>query len=86
MRHKKHHVDHKFQVGDKFWLHIRKERLLGEGKKLKPIYYGPSRILENVGKNSFKLDLHSYMKIHFIVNVENLRLYKPPLIEDGEHV
>ena len=40
-RHDKHHVDHKFHVGEEVWLHISKERLQGEGKKLKPICYGP---------------------------------------------
>ena len=73
----KHHVDLKFQVGGKVWLHINKERLQGEGKKLKPILYGPFRILEKIGENEFKLDLPSYMKIYSIVNVENLRLYQP---------
>lgn len=37
-RHDKHRVDHKFQVGEKVWLYISKERLQGEGKKLKPIH------------------------------------------------
>jgi hypothetical protein len=36
-RHDKHLVDHSFQVGDEVWLYISKERLKGEGKKLKPI-------------------------------------------------
>ena len=28
-----HWVDHQFQVGDKFWLYINKERLKGEKKE-----------------------------------------------------
>jgi hypothetical protein len=36
-RHDKHRVDHSFEVGDEVWLYINKERLKGEGKKLKPI-------------------------------------------------
>ena len=32
-RHDKHQVDHQFQVGDKFWLYINKERLKGEKKE-----------------------------------------------------
>jgi len=79
-RRDKHQVDHKFQVGDEFWLHIIKERLQGEGKKLKPIRYGPFRILEKIGDISFRLDLPSYMKIYVVANVENLRLYEAPLI------
>ena len=37
--------------------------------------------MENIGENAFKLDLPSYMQIYSVVNVENLRLYEPPLIE-----
>eukprot|EP00253_Pinus_taeda_P010211 PITA_10211 len=81
-RHDKHHEDHNFQVGDEVWLQISKERLQGEGKKLKPIRYCPFRILEKIGNNAFRLDLPSYMQIYVVVNVENLRLYEPPLIED----
>jgi hypothetical protein len=74
-RHDKHRIDHSFHVGDEFWIYIRKERLKGEGKKLKPIRYGPFKILEK------------YMQMYAVVNVENLRLYEPPLIDDqGEHV
>jgi hypothetical protein len=52
-RHDKHIVDHQFQVGDQVWLHINKDRLKGEGKKLKPIRYGPFTILEKIGTNAF---------------------------------
>jgi hypothetical protein len=86
-RHKKHRVDHSFQVGDEFWLYISKERLKGEGKKLKPIRYGPFKILEKIGNNAFHLDLPLYMQMYAVVNVEKLRLYEPHLIDDqGENV
>lgn len=58
----------------------------GEGKKLKPIRYGPFKILKKVGNNSFQLDLPSYMQMYSVVNVDNLRLYEPPLIADHENV
>ena len=54
----------------------------GEGKKLKPIHYGPFKIIKQVGNNAFQLDLPSYMQMYSVVNVENLRLYEPPLIDD----
>ena len=63
-------------------LHICKEGMQGEGKNLKPICYGPFKILKQVGNNAFQLDLPSYMQMYSIVNVENLRLYEPPLIVD----
>ena len=69
------------------WLYISKERLQGEGKKLKTICYGPFKILEKIGNGAFKLDFPPYMQIYFVINVENLRLFEPPLIDDqGEHV
>jgi len=57
----------------------------GEGKKLKPIRYGPFKILKQVGNNAFQLDLPSYMQMYSVVNVENLRLYEPHLIDDSEN-
>ena len=58
-RHDKRRVDHQFQVGDRVWLHITKERMKGEGKKLKPIRYGPFEILEKIGTNVFSLKFTS---------------------------
>jgi hypothetical protein len=81
-RHEKHHVDHSFQVGDEDWIYISKERLKGEGKKLKPIRYGLFKILEKIGNNAFCLDLPPYMQMYVVFNVDNLRLYEPPLIND----
>ena len=53
---------------------------------MKPIRYGPFKILKKVGNNAFQLDLPSYMQMYSVVNVENLRLYEPPLIVDHESV
>ena len=54
----------------------------GEDKKLKPIRYGPFKIIKQVGNNAFQLDLPSYMKMYSVANVENLSLYEPPLNDD----
>ena len=54
----------------------------GEDKKLKPIRYGPFKILDKIGENSFFLDFLAYMQIYSVVNAENMRLYEPSLIED----
>ena len=54
----------------------------GEGKKLKPICYGPFKIIKQFCNNAFQLDLPSYMQMYSIVNVENLHLYEPPLMDD----
>ena len=71
-----------FQEGDEVWLHVSKDRLQGEGKNLQPIHYGPFKIIKEFCNNEFQLDLPSYMQMYSVVNVENLRLYEPPLIDD----
>ena len=83
-RHDKHRIEHSFQVVDQVWLYISKDRMQGEGKKLKPIRYGPFKILEKIGENDFRLDLPSYMHIYSVVDVDSLRLFEPSLIEDPE--
>ena len=62
-RHEKHQMEHSFQVGDQVWLYISNDTMQGEGKKLKPIRYGPFKILEKIGENAFLLDLLAYMHI-----------------------
>jgi hypothetical protein len=87
VRHEMHRVDHQFKAEDQVWLYISRERMQGEGKKIKPIRYGPFKILYKIGTNAFQLELPLYMQIYSVVNVENLRLYEPPVIEDqGENV
>lgn len=83
-RHDKHRMEHSFQVGDQVWLYISKDRMQGEGKKLKPIRYGPFKILEKIGENAFRLDLSVYMHIYSVVNAGSLRLFEPLLIDDLE--
>jgi len=70
-RHDKHRIEHSFQVGDQVWLYISKDRMQGEGKKLKPIRYGPFKILEKIGENAFCLDFPTYMHIYSVVNAKN---------------
>ena len=77
-------MEHSFQVGDQVLLYISKDRMQGEGTKLKPIRYGPFKILEKIGENAFRLDLPTYMHIYAIVNAYNLRLFEPSLIEYSE--
>jgi hypothetical protein len=58
--------------------------LKGECKKLNPIQYGTFTILEKNDTNDFRLDLPPYMHIYSIVNVENLKLFEPPMIMDHD--
>ncbi|XP_026416871.1 uncharacterized protein LOC113312321 [Papaver somniferum] len=83
-KHDKHRVPCNFSTRDLVWLRIGKERLKGEGKKLKPIRYGPFKILKQFGDNAFQLDLPPCMQIYFVINAEYLKLLEPPLLNEEE--
>jgi hypothetical protein len=71
-------------VGDKVWLQLNKEKLHGTGKKIKALWYGSFEVFENVRDNSYRLILPPYMCIYSIVNVENLKLYEPSMLDQEE--
>jgi hypothetical protein len=71
-------------VGDIVWLQLNKERLQGPGKKIKDLWYGPFVVLEKVGDNTYTLILPPYMHIYSIVDVENLKLYEPSMLDQEE--
>lgn len=58
----------------------------GEEKKLRPVRYGPFTILKTIRENEFCLDFPAYMQMYYVVNVESLKLYEPPLIMDMKEV
>ncbi|XP_020259503.1 uncharacterized protein LOC109835947 [Asparagus officinalis] len=81
-KHNQHQVPCNFGKCDMVWLKLSKERLKGEGKKLKPIRYGPFRIIDQIGDNAFKLDLPPYLGMYSVINIEYLKLFEPPLLDD----
>ena len=84
-KYKKHHdqhwVPHKFQVGDKVWLNLHKERLIGPHQKLHPLCYGLYTITKDVGDNAFELNIPPFLGMHRVFNVALLRSYFPPLLD-----
>ncbi|CAL2237443.1 unnamed protein product [Prunus armeniaca] len=80
--HDKHRVPCNFKEGDLVWLHLGKERLTDEGKKLKPIRYGPFKIIKQIGDNAFQLELPPYMHMYSVINAENLKLFEPSLLDN----
>jgi len=68
-------------VGDIVWLQLNKERLQGLGKKMKALRYGHFEVLEKVGDNAYILSLRLYMRIYSIVNVENIKIYEPSILD-----
>jgi hypothetical protein len=63
------------------WLELSKERLQCPGKKIKALRYGPFEVLEKVGDNAYKLRLPLYMCIYSVVNVENIKIYEPSILD-----
>jgi hypothetical protein len=82
--HDQHRVPHKFQVGDKFWLHLQKERLTGPHQKLHPLCYGLYTITKVVGDNSFDLNIPPFLGLHPVFNMDLLRPYFPPLLDTSD--
>jgi hypothetical protein len=68
-------------MGDKVWFYINKEILQGPCKKIKALQYRTFEILENVGDNAYRLSLPPYMCIYSVVNVENIKLYEPSMLD-----
>jgi hypothetical protein len=83
-RHDQHRVPHKFQVGDKVWLHLQKEHFTGPNRKLHPLHYGPYTITKVVGDNAFELIIPPFLGLHPVLNVDLLRPYFPPLLDTSE--
>ncbi|GJY85524.1 hypothetical protein Tco_0499550 [Tanacetum coccineum] len=78
----RHRVEGKFKEKDLIWLHLDKERLKGEGKKLKPIRYGPFQIVKKVGENACQLELPECMEMYSVANVDKLKLFEPSMHDE----
>jgi len=59
-----------------------KQRFRGGHHELHPICYGPYTIIERIGENAYRLDLPSQLGIHDVLNVNNLKLYVPSLLDE----
>lgn len=79
-----HRTKKLFKVGDRVWLHLNKKRLKGPCNKIKALQYGHFEIMEKVRDNSHRLNTPPYMCIYSIVNVENLKLYEPSMLDKVE--
>ena len=77
-------MPHKFQVGDKVWLHLQKERLTGAYRTLRPLRYGPYTITKAMGDNAFELSIPPFLGLHPVFNVDRLRPYFPPLLDTSD--
>ena len=47
-----------------------------------PIHYGTYTILDKIGENAYRLDLPPQLGIHDVINVNQMKLFEPPLLEE----
>jgi hypothetical protein len=77
-------VPHKFQVGEKFRLHLPKKFPIGPHWKLLPLCYGSYTITKVVWDNAFDLNISPFLGLHLVFNMDLLRPYFPPLLDTSE--
>jgi hypothetical protein len=41
-------------------------------------------ILEKVGDNSYRINIHPYMHIYSVLNLENMKLFEPFMLDQEE--
>jgi hypothetical protein len=90
-------IEHKFEVGDLVLLRLQPYRQSSMKKsgsqKLKPRFYGPYRIMHQVGELAYELELPEGRNIHNVFHVSclkkevgqfiNTSKELPPLYEEG---
>jgi len=79
-------VPHKFQVGEKVWLHLQKECLVGAHQKLWRLWYRPYTITKVVGDKNFELIIPPFLDLHLVFNVGYLWPFFPPLLDASDIV
>ena len=67
-----------YKEGDKVWLSAKDLKLNRPIRKLSERQLGPFEIIKVVSPNAMKLKLPASYKIHDVINVSRLRLYKEP--------
>ena len=77
-------MPHNFQVGNKLWLHLQKERLAGPHHKIRLLRYGLYTLTKAVGENAFELSIPPFLGLHPVFNVDRLRPYFPPLLDTSD--
>jgi hypothetical protein len=73
-----HRSERSFEVGDWVFLRLQpyKHMSLKQAKKdnkLSPKYYGPYKVLQNIGTSAYKLDLSASSRVHPIFHVSCLK-------------
>ena len=77
-------VPHKFQVGNKVWLHRQKERLTRTHQKLRSLRHGPYSSTKAMGNNALEHIIPPFLRLHQMFNVDHRRPCFPPSLDTSE--
>jgi hypothetical protein len=73
-----------FTPSDKVLFHMERWIFKSQRRhKLKPLRYGLYIVLQQIWNNAHRLDFPPQLGIHDVMNVNNLKHYEPPLLEDN---
>ena len=75
VHHNKHRSEINFKVGD--WILLHKDAHGHDSKyyKIQPVYYGPFKLVKQIGSNAFEVDLPSMNKKDRVMNVKWFRKF-----------
>ena len=86
----RHMIENRFEVGDLLFLRIQPYRYSSLNKsgieKLKPIFYGPYRVIRRVGEVAYELELPEGNRIHNVFHVSFLKKVVGQLINTSEEL
>ena len=73
-----------YKVGNKVWLSTKDLKINRPSRKLAEQQLRPFKIIKVISPNTVKLKLPISFKIHDVINVSQVRLYKPPI--EGQQI
>ena len=74
-----------FRAGDQVLIKLRSEQIRSCSRKDQRLvrkYEGPVKVLKKIGATSYKVALPTWMKIHPVIHVSNLKSYHPDPNDD----
>ena len=85
----KKHRPLQFRAGDQVLIKLRPEQIRFRSRKDQRLvrkYEGPVKVLKKIGATSYRVALPTWMKIHSVIHVSNLKPYHPDPDDNQQNV